>query len=152
MKETPQMKEIVANMQPGVITLHGFLGTDSRTLQDMLDEDNGTVTRLGLSHEDLAVKMKYFREEGKRGLGEIISVSPHFEVQVQSVRGILPCPFGHPGTIPKQNVTVRNKKLDREITFTELNIHMVEKHGFYEGKGSPFRVSPRDLIEILEIK
>ena len=152
MKETPQMKEIVKNMQPGVITLDGFFGTDLRSLQDILNEDEGTVVRMGLTHQDLAVKMKYFREEGRKGLGEFVRVHPHFEVQVQSVRGKLPCPFGHPGIIQKQNIIVRNTKLDRTVTFTELNIHMIEEHGFYEGTGSPFRMNPRELAEVLEIK
>jgi hypothetical protein len=28
---------------------------------------------------------------------------------------------------------------------------MILVHGFYEGKGSPFRLEPKDLVEILEI-
>ena len=32
-----------------------------------------------------------------------------------------------------------------------LNIHMIREHGFYEGKDSPFRVEPLDLIRVLEI-
>jgi len=68
------------------------------------------------------------------------------------VRGKLPCPFGHPGIFAKVNTTVRNLKLDREITYTLLHIHLIGEHGFYEGKGSPFRLEPSDLIEILEIE
>jgi hypothetical protein len=47
---------------------------------------------------------------------------------------------------------VRNIKLDREITYTLLNSHLIGEHGFYEGKGSPFRLEPRELIDILEIE
>lgn len=152
MKETPQIKQITANMQPGVITLEGFLGDDSRGLQDILDEDDGLVGRMGLSHEKIAAKMHTLRQQGEAGLGEFVDVPPHFEVRVDSVRGKLPCPFSHPGIYPKTNTTVRNTERNREITYTDLHIHMIETHGFYEGKGSRFRLEPKDLVEILEIQ
>ena len=91
------------------------------------------------------------RDAGMAGLGEFIDVPPHFEVRVDSVRGRLPCPFGDPGIFPKTNTTVRNRGTGREITYTDLHIHMIGSHGFYEGRGSPFRLEPRDLVEVLEI-
>jgi hypothetical protein len=29
---------------------------------------------------------------------------------------------------------------------------MIYAHGFYEGRGNPFRLEPRDLVEVLEVK
>ncbi|MBA7467640.1 MAG: hypothetical protein GH155_05180 [Spirochaeta sp.] len=152
MKLTPQMKKIEADMQPGVITLHGFLGRDERDLITIIDADNAAVMRLGLTHEQIAARMEELSREGLKGLGEFIGSESGFEVKVDSVRGKLPCPFGHPGIFAKVNTTVRNLKLGREITYTMLNSHLIGEHGFYEGKGSPFRLEPRDLIEILEIE
>ena len=86
--------------------------------------------------------MVELRDAGMAGLGEFLDVAPHFEVRVDSVRGKLPCPFGDPGIFPKTNTTVRNKRLGREITYTDLHIHLIGSHGFYEGKGSPFRLEP----------
>ena len=85
------------------------------------------------------------------GLGEFITVDDRFDVRVDSVRGKLPSPFGGPGMYDKVNTTVVNKALGREITYTDLHIHFVKDHGFYEGKGSPYRLEPQDLIEILEV-
>ena len=152
MKQTPQMKKIEANMQPGVITLHGFLGGDERDLATIIDADNAVVRRKGLTHEQIAARMEELSKEGLKGLGEFIKIESGFEVKVDSVRGKLPCPFGHPGIFAKVNTTVRNIKLDREITYTLLHLHLIGEHGFYEGKGSPFRLEPRELIEILEIE
>jgi hypothetical protein len=152
MKQSPQTKQIVQNMQPGVITLEGFLGTDRRDLQEILEDDNGIVKRMHLTHQRIAHRMNEFRQRGEKGLGEFISIEPHFEVRVDTVRGKLPCPFLHPGIYRKANTTVRNTKLGREITYTDLHIHMIEAHGFYEGKGSRFRLEPEDLAEILEVK
>jgi hypothetical protein len=152
MKQTVQMDRIQEKMQPGVLTRDGFLGTDRRKLIDILIEDDEAVKRMDLTHQQIAARMIDLRDAGMRGLGEFINVEPHYEVRVISVRGKLPCPFGDPGIFPKTNTVVRNNKLDREITFTDMHIHMVGSHGFYEGKGSPFRLEPAALAEVLDIQ
>jgi hypothetical protein len=152
MKQTVQMDRIQEKMQPGIYTRDGFLGTDRRKLIDILIEDDEAVKRMDLTHRQIADRMIEIRDAGMRGLGEFINVEPHYEVRVISVRGKLPCPFGDPGIFPKTNTVVRNTKLDRELTFTDLHIHMVGSHGFYEGKGSPFRLEPAELAEVLDIE
>ena len=152
MKQTVQMDRIQEKMQPGIYTRDGFLGTDRRKLIDILIEDDEAVKRMDLTHRQIADRMIELRDAGMRGLGEFINVEPHYEVRVISVRGKLPCPFGDPGIFPKTNTVVRNTKLDRELTFTDLHIHMVGSHGFYEGKGSPFRLEPAELAEVLDIE
>lgn len=151
MKQTVQMKLIQEKMKPGVITRDGFLGPDRRNLIDILIEDEETVKRLGLSHQQIAQRMLEFRNAGMSGLGEFISIEPHFEVRVDSVRGKLPCPFGDPGIFPKTNITVRNLEKNEDITYTDLHIHLIGSHGFYEGKGSVFRLDPKSLVDALEI-
>ena len=151
MKQSPQLQKAQEKMQPGVITRDGFLGSDQRNLIDILTQDDATVKRMGLSHVEIASRMRKLRNEGMKGLGDFISVPPHFEVRVDSVRGKLPCPFGHPGLVRKTNITVRNLETGDEITFTDMNIHMIEAHGFYEGKGAPFRLEPEKLAAALEI-
>lgn len=152
MKQTVQMKKIQEKMRPGVITLSGFLGDDRRNLNDIIQDDAALVDRLGLTHRALAERMMVLRDRGLDGLGEFIDVPPHFEVKVDTVRGKLPCPFGDPGIFPKTNTAVRNKELNKEITYTDLNIHMILAHGFYQGKGSLFRLNPEDLSAILEVE
>ena len=151
MKQTVQMREIQERMRPGVITRDGFLGNDRRNLIDILQDDDAEVKRRNLTHKQIAERMLQLRESGKRGLGEFISVPPHFEVRVDSVRGKLPCPFKHPGLIRKTNVMVRNLNLNREITYTDMHIHMIGEHGFYEGRGSVYRLEVKDIVEVLEI-
>lgn len=152
MKQTVQMSRIQDIMKPGIITRDGFLGTDSRNLVDILDDDDAEVKRMGLTHQQIANRMLELRDAGIRGLGNLISVEPYYEVRVDSVRGKLPCPFGDPGIFPKTNITIVNLKKKREILYTDLHIHIIGSHGFYEGKGSPFRLDPRDLVDILEIE
>jgi hypothetical protein len=150
MKQSKVYAAIQARMAPGVIIRDGFLGEDRRNLVDILTADDGEARRLGCTHQDIARRMVELREAGLSGLGEFVDVEPHFEVRVDSVRGKLPCPFGDPGIFPKTNTTVRNKRLGRELTYTDLHIHLIGSHGFYEGKGSAFRLEPGELAEVLE--
>jgi hypothetical protein len=152
MKQSPQLQKAQQNMRPGVLTLHGFLGHDKRNLVDILEEDAAEVSRLGTTHARIADRMQYFRDKGEGGLGEFIKIDDHFDVRVETVRGKIPSPFGGPGLYSKTNTTVRNLSLDREVTYTDINIHLIRDHGFYEGKGSPFRMEPHELVEILEIE
>jgi hypothetical protein len=152
MKQSVQMKQIQAKMKPGVITRDGFLGTDRRNLVDILEGDDALVKRMNVTHRQIADRMTQFREAGIRGLGNFITIEPHFEVRVDSVRGKLPSPFGGPGLIRKTLIIVRNLQLGREISYTDMHIHLIGKHGFYEGKGSRFRLEPKDLVNILEVQ
>jgi len=151
MKQTPEYDKIQEQMKPGVIALDGFLGDDKRKLIDIIASDNIKVRKLNRKHVDIASRMEHFKELGLPGLGEFITLDDHFEVKVDSVRGLLPSPFGGKGMYGKINTTVVNKKLGRQIVYTDLHIHFVADHAFYEGKGSPFRLEPVDLIEILEV-
>jgi len=151
MKQTVQMQKAQERMAPGAITRDGFLGDDRRPLVDILLADEAAVKARDLDHERIASRMVELRDAGMAGLGEFIDVAPHFEVRVDSVRGRLPCPFGDPGVFPKTNITVRNRRTGREVNYTDLHIHLVWAHGFYEGKGSPFRLEPTDLAEVLEV-
>jgi hypothetical protein len=152
MKQTVLMQKAQERMAPGSITRDGFLGDDRRGLSDILLTDDAAVKSLGLEHEALARRMVELRDAGMAGLGEFVDVAPHFEVRVDSVRGRLPCPFGDPGIFPKTNITVRNTRTGRELTYTDLHIHLVWVHGFYEGRGCPFRLEPKDLVEVLEVR
>lgn len=153
MKESPQMKKNAENMKAGRISLSGFLGNDNRNLVQIIIDDDALVKKLNRSHLQIADRMDYFRERGALGLGEYITVDDYFEVKVESVRGKLPSPFEEDRKIIKKtNITVRNRKLGKEIAYTEMLIHLIKAHGFYEGKGSPYRVDPQDLINVLEIE
>ena len=152
MKQPPELTKAEKAMKPGVLTKDGFLGTDNRHLIDILTEDEAEVARLGLTHKIIAGRMRYFRDEGLKGEGLSVEVEGKFEVMTDSFKGKLACPFGHPGMIAKTNVSVTNKETGRKIYFSDLDIHLIGSHGFYQGIGSLYRVSPKELKEVLEIE
>ncbi len=152
MKQTPQEKAIYDNFKPGKITKDGFLGHDTRHIHEIIEEDLRTLARLGVTKEQIADRLQYFIEEGKKGLETMIDLGD-FTTQVSWHRGMLPSPFGGPKRLYHKIVaTVGNKKLQKEITYSQLNVHMIRDHGFFEGKGSIFRLEPEEIVEILAIK
>jgi hypothetical protein len=155
MKQSPSLVRAQGRMRPGVLTRDGFLGEDARPLADILEADAVAVARLGLTHAQIARHLRELRDAvrdaGRQGMGLAVKVAPHFEVRVDSVRGRLPCPFGEQGLFQKMNTTVVNLRTGGEITYTDLGIHMIDAHGFYEGAGAPFRLDPAALRDVLEL-
>ena len=129
----------------------GFMGRDERSLATILRADEEAIRRRGLTHARIAQHLLALRQAGWEGLGDPVSVPPHFEVCVDAARGKLPCPFGDQGSFAKVNTTVHNLKSGKEITFTDLNIHLIATHGFYEGHGAQFRLDPEQLMDTLEM-
>lgn len=149
MSESPELRDIRIRMQPGIVSRDGFLGTDCRSLSDILADDHNRVEQAGLSHVRIAARLSELRDQALAGLGEFVKVPPHFEVKAESIRGRLPCPFGEIGLHAKTNITVRNIRTNRTLVYTDLGIHLIETHGFYQGEGAVFRLDPETLIEFL---
>lgn len=150
MKQSLQYERAQARMRPGVIARDGFLGDDRRPLIEILDEDDAAVRRLGVTHAAIAARMRALRAAGAAGLGNAVAVPPHFDVTVDSFRGRLRCPFGD-DVAPKTNITVVNRALGREIVYSDLAIHLIAAHGFYNGRGAPYRLEPADLVAVLAV-
>lgn len=145
MKETASLKDAHERMRPGRITAQGFLGSDGRTLADIVARDEGEFRRLRLSFEGVAAALRAFRDEGRRGLGEPISVGGAV-VTVGDARGLLPCPWDD-GTFHKDSVAVERD--GTRVVYSDLSIHMLEKHHFCQGEGSAFRLDPESLKRVV---
>ena len=151
MKKADILNPIEQRLRDGTATREGFLGPDDQSLAAILRADDAAVRRRGLTHARIAQRLLALRQAGWEGLDEPVSVPPHFEVRVDAARGKLSCPFGDPGSFAKVNTTVRNLERGTKITFTDLNIHLIAAHGFYEGRGTPFRLDPEQLKDTLEM-
>lgn len=149
MKQSPELARIQELMEPGVLSGHGFLGDDKRNLLDILLADDSVIKAKGLTHGKIAQRMLYFTEAGSRGLGEEVVVNGSYIVRTDEHRGLIHCPFGDDYSTGKTNTIFTNKKLNKTIVWSRLNIHMIEAHGFYEGKGAAFRVESEEIGEIL---
>jgi hypothetical protein len=151
MKQTPLEEKLLDNFKPGKITKDGFLGDDKRHVHDIIKEDLLSLSRLGIEVEAVADRLQYFIDEGKKGLETKVDLGD-FTVQISWDRGLLPCPFEEPGLHHKIITTVFNKKLNKKIEYSQLNVHLIKEHGFFLGKGNKFRLEPEDLVNVLNLK
>ncbi len=148
MKMSPEMQKARKNMEPGVIIKTGFLGDDTRPLVDIIQHDEEVMKSLGLDFDTVVKKMKYLMEEGKKGLGDPITVDDTWRVMIHEARGRLPSPF-EDGLFKKINATVERIDTKKSISYSELSLFLIEKHHFFQGKGSAYRVEPKDIKEVL---
>ncbi len=58
--------------------------------------------------------------------------------------------FGGPGMYRKVNTTVVNKTLSRQITYTDLHIHLIGDHCFFQGEGSTYASSRKIWLKSLK--
>ncbi|MDC7125557.1 MAG: hypothetical protein PQJ46_08310 [Spirochaetales bacterium] len=150
MKEDPGMKKVYENMKPGVVSLHGFLGSDKRNIEQIVEHDLVTLGELGLTTETIADMLEKLRDKAFSGFGEWVDIGGGLLAKSDSIRGKLPCPFEHKGLYRKTVTSIRGEGLDKEVIYTDLGIHLVREHGFFQGKGSPFRLEPEQLFYIFE--
>ncbi len=148
MKMPPLFVKAQANMQPGVLSSAGFLGDDDRLLADIIARDEEAFQKLGLDFSKAAESLRRLMNEGRKGLGEPITVEGKWRVQVSEARGVLACPF-EDGVSRKTNATVELVDGGRRIYFSDLSLHLMEVHHFLQGKGSPFRLEPEDIKQVL---
>ena len=48
--------------------------------------------------------------------------------------------------------TATRKSTGRAMMWTDLGIHLIQKHGFFQGKGSPYRLEPLELAAFLGLE
>ena len=148
MKESPEEKRLRDRMQPSRMSSDGYLGSDTRSPAEIIEEDCAVLTRRSSSPAALAARMASLTECGAAGLGRPVQIDG-LEVTVTEDRGKLPCPFSDAWFAGKRITLVRRISDGRTIYWSDLNIHMIEKHGFFEGRGTWFRIEPDELLDMI---
>lgn len=142
MKLTPKEMEIQKRLEPGVITLDGFLGHDTRHYHEIIEEDKAMIEKLGTTCQEIADKMQCFTDMAFECYDSALIVDDEYSVEYVSERGKIISPFPEKGTFPKGEIFFKNLKNQIEVKWTPLNIHLIGKYCFFEGKGSKHRIEP----------
>jgi len=127
----------------------GFLGQTERLLQVMADDNRLVVDRLGLTHQDLArplLLLGYFARK-QRGEKEVKLGDLTFKVRARNYNGTQESPFKD-GTDTYTDVTVINTHTGYGLSYSLLVPMMIERYGFYEGKGTNYRVAPKMIVDL----
>jgi hypothetical protein len=141
-------------MRPGMSSQAGFLGPDERLLDVMAADNRYVVEDRGLTHQELA---RHLHAMGAIALRDRKSGTDtefryhgrRYRVQVTLWRGFQPSPFGD-GTKAHVDAVVENLDNGTSIEYSLLVPHMIERYGFYEGHGTPYRVEPRQVLEVFD--
>ncbi len=149
MKQIPQERRIVERMAPGVLCLEGFLGEDPRPLSEIIQTDRRTLEKLGLDCLSVARRLEQIHEVAAANLERPVRVGPDLEAAHQSAMGRIPCPWGGCGMWPKGDVRLTDRKTGRTIHFTALSIHLIAKHGFFQGRRHRYRLEPDQIARLL---
>lgn len=150
MKENPAEKETKRDMQAGRLVLDGFLGDDTRNLDEIVAADAEVLNRYKITAEVLAQMMRKYTRAGMQALGDPVQVSG-YEIQVDEWMGWLGCPFKDAKRAAKRNTRATKIASGETIYWSDLHLHLIEDHGFFQGKGAIHRLEPAVLLAFFDL-
>jgi hypothetical protein len=142
-------------MRPGAASSAGFLGKDEKLLEVMAADNKSVVDELGSTHQELARHLHamgavwVWQLKNNQFEAEFLYHGRKFKVKGVATLGFQDSPFGD-GTKSGSDVTVYNLSSGKELGYALLVPYMVERYGFYEGKGTSYRVDPRKVVEVFD--
>lgn len=149
MKKSPQLERLEQILKSSRLSARGFLGDDRRSLWEILDADAREVEKLGYTMPQIAKGMKEITDKAKQGLGDWVEVGSSLKACTTDARGVIACPWPHAFRAYKTITTVHRIDSGKRIQWADLSIHLIAEHGFFQGRGSSFRLEPRELVEII---
>lgn len=149
MKQAPENQHLDMVLRSSALVAGGFMGDDPRGVIEVIESDAGELFRLGFTAARIARRMREITNMAAGALGTWIDVGANCQAMVDEVRGSTPCPWPHEGYYPKRVTTLQITDSGKTIRWSDLNIHMIAAHGFFEGRGSQFRLEPAKLVKAL---
>jgi hypothetical protein len=149
MKENPAEQTLRDRLEPGLLSIEGFLGSDKRPLADIIAADAGEVEAAGLTVEELGKFLEELHQTADAGWeGRVPAFDGKVTVRADETLGQIPCPFACGVHCHKAEITVKDSAGRDLLRFTPLAAHLIRAHGFFEGKGAPNRLEPKELIAL----
>ncbi len=146
MKQNPVEKAIQERMAAGALTLDGFLGTDTRGVDEIIAADRARIIAAGVTHKELAEFLQSLHEAADSGLEtEVAMFDGRLSVRMIEGMGRIPCPFACGAVCHKGEIHLTDG--DDELVLAPLQIHMIVAHGFFEGQGAKHRIEPEILLD-----
>jgi len=149
MKENPADQNTRDRLQPGQISIDGFLGNDKRPIADIIAADEGETEAADYTAKQLGGFLESLHQTGDAGWeARVPAFDGKVTVRSDETLGQVPCPFACGASCHKAEIVVKDPNGGDLLRFTPLQAHMIAEHGFFEGKGSPHRIEPEKLIEL----
>jgi hypothetical protein len=150
MKRNPAHSHAREMMASGRLGRDGFLGDDTRTLDDIVAADAATLEATGVTCAELADLLDELHEAADEALETPRALfGGRVVVQLVEVMGRIPCPFGC--GVSEHKAAIKVEAGDISFTFTPLHAHLIRQHGFFQGRGSAFRLEPHELAALYRL-
>ncbi|MBN1807140.1 MAG: hypothetical protein JW837_17970 [Sedimentisphaerales bacterium] len=149
MKESPKTKKLNQILRSSKLVAGGFMGDDSRSFTEVIDTDCFLISKLGYTTEQIAERMQEITDTAKKGLGNWIKIDDKLKAVTEESKGSLTCPWPHLGRYIKRITTVERYDTGETIRWSDLNIHLIAEHNFFEGRGAMFRIEPYKLVSTI---
>jgi hypothetical protein len=147
--------DLEKDMRPGALSRGGFIGKDEKLLSVLAMDNRYVVEERKLTHQELGRHLRILGGIGLKLKAVAKKSEPflyhgrRFQVSVLVSRGAQPSPF-EDDTKSGANATLYNLDNGKKLDYALLVPEMIERYGFYEGKGTPYRVDPRKILEVLD--
>ena len=149
MKKSPDTQKLEQILKSPAFSAAGFMGTDARSLAEIIDADLAELARLSYTAQQITERMGQITDTAAKALGNWISIDDTRRAMIAEAKGRIPCPWPHAGNFAKRVTTLQNTDTNQQVHWSDLNIHLIAEHNFFEGRGSAFRVEPKEIIEML---
>lgn len=146
LKSDPDIFETEHRLRQG-----NYMRGETRNLRNLLEDDLALVASLDLQMDFIITELERLYREGLRDYGDPITVDGKYEVEVREDRGKTPCPWGDRFFAPKTVVSARNLENGTILKYSLLGLHMIKRHGFFQGAQSPFRIEPSLLKKFFDL-
>jgi len=140
--------DLERDMRPGALSTAGFLGQDESLIEVLVEDNRYVVDELGLTHQELAWHLRLLGYLPNKESGFLYK-GRRFRSEYVGYLGSQQSPF-EDGTETNNETTIYNLDNGKEMWFSMLVPDMIERYGFYEGKGTKYRVDPREIVEVLD--
>jgi hypothetical protein len=152
--------DLEKDMRPGakseVGSAAGFLGPDEKLLEILVADNRYVVDELGLTHQELAKHLhaigsigRWQAWEHRRFEYEFVYKGRRFKTRTIVTKDFQPSPFMD-GTKSGTDVEVENLDNGKKMKYGLLCPYMIERYGFFEGKGTTYRVEPSQVLEVFD--
>lgn len=152
MKENPADQATRERLEPGHLSVDGFLGDDKRPIADIIAADTGIVEAAGLNVETLGNFLEKLHVTADGGWeGRVPMFDGKISVRSDETLGQIPCPFACGAQCHKAEIIVKDADGNDLLRFTPLDAHLIAAHGFFEGKGAHYRIEPQALVVLYRL-
>ena len=147
-KQAPEAKALEERLGASRFSGEGFLGTDQRTVDQIIAADVRTIEQLGITKAALLDALRAAFETARAAFGGEVEIRPGLTAVAHESMGRIPSPFRGDGVFEKGDV-VLTSATGEELVLTALGLALIEKHDFFQGHGSRYRIDPARAAHLL---